>query len=545
MTTRVRIAGALLATAMGASASQSETAPVRRTGSVLYATTSRLYLDAGSREGLAPGQIVQLQKGTCRVEQVSATRATCLGTGRAGDTFGLPPPPPQPPASRLAPLPAPSVVEQRRSTLGSAPHPKVDFHQGSSGLEARQGSADLGIGHTTWWTSRVGSSSQERVDALIRDLPLGAGFTLDVDLSARRWSRRSGPISFRPDDATQLYVWEASISRRTAGGPAFSVGRVRPYRVPGQVILDGAQAGWRTVGGTEAGIFGGVVPDAVTLAPSVDHGTFGAYWIGQHSYPGDSSLRFLRHEARIAFIDTADLGKRVEGEALLEARITRQVDFAFDVRGGGTVSGGVGSMNSVGLEALRVDVSARPLDSVNLLGSFRYDGLSIPELDGPGRVLNSGAVRHADFSAAWEPMDTLRFSVVSGLSSDLLSHTSRRWIGPEIALPRLLGDSAGLSAGYFREDGWAPGSSAWLQLLARSHGVFQLIARLSWFRTAGIAPVDLDELGASAAIQAQLARYVALRLSVFGRTTLNGQTSPFGPATGQVAFADLEIAGTF
>jgi hypothetical protein len=179
------------------------------------------------------------------------------------------------------------------------------------------------------------------------------------------------------------------------------------------------------------------------------------------------------------------------------------------------------------------------------MGSFRYDGLSVPELDGPGRVLASGAVRHADFSAAWEPMDTLRVSVLSGLSSDLQSHTSRRWIGPEIAMPRLLGESAGLSAGYFHEDGWAPGSSAWLQLLTRSSGVFQLLTRVSWFRTTGIAPGNLDELGASAAIQAQLARYVALRLSVFGRTTLNGQTTPFGSATGQVAFVDAQIAGTF
>jgi hypothetical protein len=547
MMTRACIAGVLLAASTGALAAQAETAPGRRTGSVIYATNSRLYLDAGSREGLAPGQIVQLQKGTCRVEQVSATRATCLGTGRAGDTFGLPLPPPQPaPASRLAPLPAPSLVEQRRSILASAPHPKVDFHEASYGLEASRGSADVGLGHTTWWTSGIGASRQERVDALIRDFPLGAGFTLDVDLSARKWSRRAGPISFRPDDATQLYVWEASISRRTdAGGPALSVGRVRPYRVPGQIILDGAQAGWRTPGGTEAGIFGGLVPDAVTLAPSPDHGTFGAYWIGQHSYAGDSSLRFLRHEARIAFINTADLGQRLEGEALLEARVTRQVDLAFDVRGGGTLSGGVGSSNGASLEALRVDVSVRPLDSLSLIGSFRYDGLSVPELDGPGRVLASGAVRHADFSAAWEPMDALRLSVLSGLSSDLQSHTSRRWVGPEIALPRLLGDSTGLSAGYFREDGWAPGSSAWVQLLTRSRGVFQLLARASWFRTTGIAPGDLDELGASAAIQAQLGRYVALRLSVFGRATLNGQTTPFGAGTGKVVFADLELAGTF
>jgi len=167
-----------------------------------------------------------------------------------------------------------------------------------------------------------------------------------------------------------------------------------------------------------------------------------AYWIGQHSYAGDSSLRFLRHEARIAFINTADLGQRLEGEALLEARVTRQVDLAFDVRE-------VEPSRRRGLERRREPRgTARrrvgsSLDSLSLISSFRYDGLSVPELDGPGRVLASGAVRHADFSAAWEPMDALRLSVLSGLSSDLQSHTSRRWIGPEIGLPRLLGDSTG------------------------------------------------------------------------------------------------------
>jgi hypothetical protein len=38
---------------------------------------------------------------------------------------------------------------------------------------------------------------------------------------------------------------------------------------------------------------------------------------------------------------------------------------------------------------------------------------------------------------------------------------------------------------------------------------------------------------------------VALRLSVFGRATLNGQKTPFGAGTGQVAFVDAQIAGTF
>jgi len=383
-------------------------------------------------------------------------------------------------------------------------------------------------------------------DAGIRGAPLGGGFTLDLDLSARRWSRRSDPISFRPDDPTQLYVWEASISRRSGdGGPAFSVGRVRPYRVPGQVILDGAQAGWRLGGGSEAGVFGGAVPNSVTLAPSLDHGTFGAYWIGQRVFEPDSTIRFLRHETRLAFVNTDDLGKRLEGEALVEARITRRLDAALNVRVGASAAHGLGSLDTIRLDAVRVDATARPIDSLSLSGSYRHEGGSVPELDGPGRVLLGGEARHADLSAAWEATETVRISVLSGFSTDLVTQKTRRWIGPEVALTRLFGDRGGISLGYVQEEGWAPGRSAWLQVLAHSQGVLQILTRLSWFRTSQIAPADLDELGVSTSIQAQLGPHVAFRLSTMARTVLNGQMELFGPATGRMLIADAELAGTF
>jgi hypothetical protein len=549
MSTAARIAGALVALGLAAGARGESRSP-DRVGSVLFATATRLYLDAGSREGLAPGQVLRFRRaGSCKVEQVSETRATCLGAGRAGDTFPLPEPPPPRPAMRLPPPTLPGVLEQRRSALASAPYPQVDYHEaaGGGGLEARRGSIDAGIGHTTWWVSGGrGAWNQERADAGIRGAPLGAGFTLDLDLSARRWSRRSDPISFRPDDPTQLYVWEASISRRSAdGGPAFSIGRVRPYRVPGQVIIDGAQAGWRLEGGSEAGVFGGAVPNSVTLAPSFDHGTLGAYWIGQRVFEADSTVRFLRHEARIAFVNTDDLGKRVEAEALLEARITRRLDAAVNVRAGAGAAHGLGSLDTIRLDAVRLDVTARPFDSLSLSGSFRHEGGSVPELDGPGHLLLGGEARHADASAAWEPIEALRFSVLSGLSTDLVTQKTRRWIGPEVAHTRLFGDRGGASLGYVQEDGWAPGRSAWLQVLLRSQGVLQVLARLSWFRTGDIAPADLDELGLSTSIQAQLGRNVTFRLSAMARTVLNGQRSLFGPATGQIMLADAEIAGTF
>ena len=80
---------ALLAALLAATAAPG--AEPRRVGTVVYATARRLYLDAGAREGLAPGQVLHLESGTCRVEEVSARYATCVGNGRPGDTFALPP----------------------------------------------------------------------------------------------------------------------------------------------------------------------------------------------------------------------------------------------------------------------------------------------------------------------------------------------------------------------------------------------------------------------------------------------------------------------
>ncbi|HZR11520.1 MAG TPA: hypothetical protein VFA79_23240 [Myxococcales bacterium] len=512
----------------------------RRTGSVVYATRSRLYLDAGAREGLAPGQVLRGGSATCKVAEVSARYATCVGRGRPGDTFPLPSPPAALLVRRL-PSPAPAqVLEQRRSVLSAAAFEKIEYHA-VPGPPPSSHTVEVGIGHTSWVSSGAGPWHREQLDARLMGTPVGGGFTLDVDLSARRWTRRTDPISFRPDDPTQLYVWEAALSRRSvSGGPAFSLGRVRPWWMPGQSILDGGQAGWRTSGGTEAGVFAGVIPDAVTLAPSLGQGTFGGYWSGLHTGDAGSIVRFFRHELRVAFVNTADLGRRIEGEGLIEARITRRIDVAVDAQIGGGDHLAAGT-----LEAIRIDGAVRPVDGLSFNGSFRYEGLSVPELDGPGRIFSGGAADHADLSMTWEPGPQIRITVLSGLSTDLVAGLTRRWIGPELGVPRLFSDRVGVSAGYVQEGGWAPGRSAWLQFLVRPAALVQILTRLSWSRTRSIAPVDLDELGASAAIQAQLGAHVAVRLSALGRTTLNGDTALFGGASGQTGVFDAEITGQF
>ena len=519
----------------------------RRTGTVVYATQRRLYLDPGARDGLAPGRVLQLRRegrtaGTCTVETVGESRSTCAGNGLPGDAFevSLPPAEPAAPVARPPPPEPARVVEQRRAVLASASWDKVDFHPGPEfGAGAR---AEVAVAHASWAATGVGPWHQERADVSLRDARLGNGFTLDLEMSARRWSLRSDPISFRPEDPTQLYVWQAAVSRHPRdGGFDMSVGRVRPQFVPGQVILDGGQAGWRTGGGSEAGVFGGAVPDEVTLAPSLQHGTFGAYWAGQHAGDPDSALRVFRHEARIAFVNTAQLGQRVEGEGLLQLFLTRRFDGSAAVRVG---SGDHAAPNH--LDAVRIDGNAQPFDELSFTGGFRYDGLSIPELDGPANIRFGGAARHADLSAQWEPATDLRISAISGLATDLVQQQTRRWIGPEIGSPRLFGGNAAVSAGYLEEQGWAKGRSSYLQLSAGQRSRLQVLARFSWFHTlSALAPMPTDDLAVFASIRAQLSPSISLRLAAAGRSSLNGGRSVLRGAATQAGWLDAALAGQF
>lgn len=530
-----------------ATAAAAERAVQRSSGTVVYATAGRLYLDAGARQGLVPGQVIELRRGgrpagNCEVVQVADDRATCAGTGAAGATFGLSPPTPQTaqPVTR-PPAPAPSeVVAHQREALLQAAFEKVDARpEAPAGITARGGSR-VAVVHTTYAASGVGPWHEERVNLTLRGLPLGNEFSLNADLSARRWALRSGFVQFRPEDPSQLYVWEAALSRRGRDDAlAVSLGRVRPRSVPGATVLDGAQAGWRTAGGTEAGVFGGLVPDEVTLAPTLQHGTVGAYWTGSHAGALASPFRLFRHELRAAFVQTAELGRRIEGEALAQLWLGRSLDVSGQVRLAG------GDHRSPGaLDAVHLDANARPIESLTMTAGFRYEGLRVPELDGAS-TRTGGSGRHADFSAAWEPADWVRLSVLSGLSTDLVSTFARRYAGPEIGLPRLFGNAAGLAIGYVEESGWSSGRSAWLEVLLRSPGAFQCLARLSWFHTAGQGPSDSDDLGAYLSTSANLGRFIALRISALARRSLNGRSSLAGAGIANAGSLDIGLAGQF
>jgi hypothetical protein len=541
MRARIRLGAIALFAALAIRA-----APPRTTGRVEYVTAKRLYLDAGAREGVVPGMVLQLRRGdrvssTCRVEVASETHATCIGSGQAGDTFAL-----SPPAASIAPEPAKppmpvpeEEVARRRQLVESAAQEKVEF-RGPYAFSVFSGRIEVELAHASWASQQVGPWHQERLDAAIRGMPVGGGFTLHADLSARRWTERSGPVSFRPDDAWQLYVWEAALARRPAGADTtLALGRIRPWSAPGSSVIDGAQVGWRTPNSVELGLFGGAVPDPATLSPSFDRVAAGGYLAAQMAGEGTSVVRYARQEVRLAYTKSPEFGRRVEAEALSQVSLWRIFDLGAEAR----VAGGDGAS---GLDALSADLGLRPLDRLSLLGGFRYQGLSVPERDGPGSPRSGGAARHADLSARWEFAPWVTVAAISGLAQDLTTGVSRKFVGPEVGLPRLFGEVGGASVGYTLEGGWSGGHTAWMQLLTRRPRGLQTLLRASWFQTRSLGAYTEDELGIYASVSAQLAEFVALRIAALGRA---GGVPGIHPLSGTGSLlggtVDVALAGRF
>lgn len=517
-------------------------------GKVEYATARRLYLDVGAHEGLAPGAALQLKRGertvsTCRVETVSAEYATCIGSGQAGDSFVLPAPPPStaPPVEKLPALVSDAETSRRHRVLEAAAQEKVDYRGGPTAPSIFSGRTEAQLAFATYASQRNGPWQQERVDIAVRGAPVGGGFSLYADLSARNWSNRSGPIVARPGATTQLYVWEAELARRPAqGGLALALGRLHPWSAPGATVIDGAQAGWRIRGNVEAGVFGGGVPDPDTLEPSFSRNTFGGYLALQTAGETKSLLRFAREELRLAYSNSPEFGKRAEAETLGQISIGHMLDLGARAR-----VAYWDQTSSTRLESTIIDVGLRPTEQISVVGSYRYLGVSVPERDGPGVILSGGAARHADLTASWEAMPWLLVSGISGYVKDLTTGVSREFAGPEVGLPRLFGATGGASIGFTAEGGSTTGRTTWVQFLTNRPRWLQVLFRGTWFQTSSLGPYTEDELGVYASVTAQLNPQIALRIAALGRAGSVPGTRPFGQASLLGGTVDAALSGRF
>ncbi len=511
------------------------------TGGVAYVTGSgRAYLDAGSEDGLSAGAEVALRRngeaqGRCRIESIAPHHAVCTGGhARVGDTFELPAMPERTAPPVLPAPPTPEVLARRRTVLEATPQAQVAF-QGTSKPEPlimpRTRAIDISVEHQTWNVSPGGASSKESLDIVARGVPLSSWLFLDLDARLEHWTSRRNP-RFRPRDQTQIYVWQAQLTAVPSDALSLSAGRVLPWGIPGATIFDGGMAGWHGRFGetrAEAGVFGGVVPQPDTLKMTSERATGGAYWILDRQLAGG----VFRSEGRLAAVRSPELGTR--GEASLTGRyFVRALDLSAEAN-----LGAGGKAHAQGyLDSARVDATVRPVTGLSLGGSFRYSGLAWPQtFDPPAFPARS---READGFVAYDLVRWLRLGGTAGYAEDLSSHLSRRWLGPEATFPRVLGGWATFSFGYLQESGWIAGRSAYAQLVATPWKPLWLLARASWSHEDSVGLFQ-DEGTVTLGARAQLNQFLALRLTLSGRTVLDSGGEGSRPS-GITAFGTLQAS---
>jgi hypothetical protein len=494
----------------------------RREGKVLQVTPARIYLDAGTAEGLAVGQKVTLRRGAaaagaCTIDHVGDHRASCTGAAaRAGDTFALTPPPPVPGKAPLPkPQPAAEVARERQALQAGATSP-VEYH-GTAEAFATPLRASATLSHRSWLSGTASAWHDERIDARL-GVPISDFGYFDLDATAVHLTRPDGD-RFRPGTPNQLYVWRAELALRqpSATGTGFSgsLGRLIPATAPGAPRIDGAQVSYRLSGG-EIGLFGGGIPDAQTLAPGFDRQTAGLFFSLGRSGDRDGALSYSQATARVAYVKAPELGTRFEAEMNGLAQLWRTLDLSASLR----LASGDNAAPAL-IDAARVGFDLRPSEGFTLSGAFRYVGEKLVSdpvgLVGNG-VLLEGQSRHADLAGTFVLSPGATLGVEGGLAQDVNSATTRGWAGPTLALPQLFGASGGLALGYHEELGDLPGRATWVQTSLFPARTVQFTARLSVFmdsRKSG--GFDDLEAGLYLRVLAKLTDHIAAHFSAMGR----------------------------
>jgi hypothetical protein len=560
---RVPSTGALIALALMSSLVGSARTLGSR-GKVVFASAKRAYLDVGEADGITLELTLTLKRGNrnlgaCKVDLLAQHSSACAMAGaRIGDTFALPATPPRSPGpvAHAVPAPAPiAEIEREHERIVDAPYALVD-----AGRELATGygggMASVRAGHEAWATL-FGSGStfqDERVHVSVDGVPLGlAGFRAYAELEALVYTERPANARFRPGTDAQFYAWEAEVASRDPGRPfALALGRMWPWHLPGLATLDGGQAGWKSRDGErEAGVYGGGLPDPVTLEPAFDRWTAGAY--GAYTSVGarDSTLRLVRAEGRVGMSNLPDAGKALDAEVLLAGFVAGWLDVGAEARALLATSWNPGVMLSdgPGLEALRAHVGVH-LPRLNFLASVRYlDATSGLDQSGLGPApygLDGYTTAEADVS--WDVGPGLVLGASGGVDEESTGlERDRAWVGPELALPVVFGRLGGLSLAYREERGWLPGRSGSLQVALHPGDSVNLLVRTSYFEdrggNAGNA-LTFRELGLYASAQFRLVRWLALRASLLARVGVDGVESGVGAATPSGLIGTIDLTAT-
>jgi hypothetical protein len=530
-------------------------APPPGAGGVVYQTRERIFLNRGQTDGLTVGTVLHLTRegrvtGQCKVDSVSEHAATCSGKGpKPGDTFKLGAPVAGPVITQLPGVLTPSETSRRQSMVSAQPLQKVAFDQSRAQSPLHLGGPVMVALHHNFWTSFAAAPGEattfqsERLDLSVQGADITHGLRLFLDATAMYWTQQPPNARLPYTSNTVLLVRQTEIERRQSGDTFVgSVGRILPAEAPGSPVVDGMQAGWRSsTGGLEVGAFGGFVPDPVSLAPSLNRWTAGAY--AALTYVGEKRdlVRLFHESFRVAAVTApeAGYGTRVEAETAAQAWMAMDTSLAGDVRFG------VGSATAPGLlEAARFDVDSQPRQGFHVGGSFRY--LNTPV----GDVLTLGAPSfatngtHFDVTFAWTDSRVIGVSGYGGAWTDANTGLTHGEIAPELDFPRLFGDGGGLGFGYQQEFGYWGQRTVFAQTLLQPIGRLRLMVRALYLQdtpASGTGDFNTDEVGATFDSEVGITSWLALHLGALVRHNL-GPEAPTGVILRNVSSSGLSAS---
>lgn len=518
---------------------------------VSYATLDRAYFPAGERDGLLLGAGVKVKRsgndvGSCIVDFVSAHRASCpVENVQAGDDARFQrvtlPAKPDAPASQPVDV-APEEAASVQAAL--AEHaPELVVYQSRTPAKKRYWRAlEATLEHSAYVAVGDDQFQRERLDMIVDGLPLGfAGFRAYARASIEVWSSGASRLRLRPNETLQLYVWQLELSSREPGQRyALALGRIMPLYAPGVAVIDGVQAAYRSKDGAfELGVLGGVVPDAIRLAPRFDSYSVSAYY--GHETRGQT-LRFLRHSGRIGFRGVNNVGMGLELEEAADARIASWLDASAQVR----LTMRDTERFTPRLELLTARVGARPVKGLELSVDTRYFGTMGADLDGFGAQYWMASDRlHVNGEARYRVLDWLALGVEGGAAHDFGTGVGRQYVGPLIAFPSLFGGRLGLVAAYREELGWARGRFVYAQGSLAFEPEVRVLARVSFSEDAlaGSAEEPQREVGTYASVEGRIVGIVRW----YAQTSFRIPLSPLTYLPGRMVtlFARAGISGTF
>jgi hypothetical protein len=504
-------------------------------GQITYVTSDAVYVDRGSVDGVAVGNALTVTRagkalGTCTVATVTEQAATCTGSGfQPGDRVGVV----RKPQAKAAPLPAlPDAKElaARLHTVEESPTALVDFEGGGAVAAPTGGPKFLTVvlSHTTFsnFVGRGGPYQLQRLDAQLHNVRIWKGLRASADISVLNWSQRPPGFGNPYQANTQLFVRQVEIDWRDSGGRFdLAAGRVWLRHAPGLAVMDGAQVGLHTSSGSvEGGLFGGLLPNALTLAPSTQWAA-GAYGTARLSSGSGADAFFFEPEARLNWANRdLGIGTGQSGRFEIGVALHTWLGRIFDAHA--LAQFGLVTATAPGaLDFARVDFGLHPGERLQISLGARYRGntngdVASLEVGAPtpgARGINADAAAMLAFNA-------LTLGVSGMVARDLDSTLTQASVGLQAQLPTLLGHTGGVAVGFNEEIGWLPGRSAWVQLTLSPHWRFRAQARFNWFMqdstptTLGIAG---HELGVYLAFDIRFTTFLWLRLSALGRQQLS------------------------